>query len=248
MWDHLEMNYVYENILTKLIYDETNNIDYLSRYNVKSKGQIKKYAKHNIDNLLNENDREDNSNDRIWCIFVKHLDDYIPVFHWNEDALLHTNLSTIDVSKYDLRWNKKIDHIYRIIIRDEEEMEYNQQPATIINLLIFNDNSFELIELESLDIEFNPNQWNSRSKPTESKHVLFEISYKNYTKNPPEKFNVVGFGYNSMLCVCFDCNIENNIRVDLKNINSKSELFDSLDDVGEYDYDNWNELFVKMNE
>lgn len=241
MWNCHELEYS-SNITTRCIVNEEKSIDYENKYEVKSNGKIKKYSEKNILKLDNEDDRDDNDQSRIWCIFVKHKNDYIPVFHWSEDALLNVYMSYIDVTTYQLKWNKKIDYIYKIIIRDVEEMEYSHQPATIITLLIFNNNTYQILENSSLDAEFNPNYANSRPKSDNCPYVLFELSYNNYDENEIEYFNIVGFGDNRMLCICNKYNLKNNTEV---KIDGESEMYDILENEGDYDYDDYNEILIQ---
>lgn len=231
MWNQHKLVYS-QNITTRCIYDEEKSIDHESKYEVKYEGKIKKYSEKNILKLDDEDDRDDNDHSRTWCIFVKHKNDYIPVYHWIEEALLNVDMSFIDFTKKSLKWNKKINYLYRIIIRDEEEMEYSRQQATIITLLIFDDNTYQIMDNSSLDA-------NSRNK---SNYSLFELSYDDYENNEIESFNVVGFGDNLILCICVNDNLKNNVNVD---INENSDLYDILTNEDDYDYDDYNEILIK---
>ena len=128
------------------------------------------------------------------------------------------------------------------MVRDEKEMEYTKQLATIMILLIFDDNTYLTIDTESLDTQFNPNYANSRSKPHDFCYKLFELTFDNFNDNMTEDFNIIGFGDNCMLCICVNDNLENNTEIDIENLNHESELYET---ELEYDYDDYNEMFCK---
>lgn len=241
MWNYCNL-YGNNNIATKCIYDEENEIDMLKKYKLKSEGKIKKYVSTDVENLIDENDRENNDQERIWCVFVKHQNNYIPVYHWYEESLLHVEISYDNVTNKSLKWNKKINYVYRIIVRDEEEMEYTKQPAIIITLLIFDDQTYQIIENMSLDVEFNPEYINSRSKPNNFCYKLFELSYDTYNNNKNKRFNVIGFGDNRMLCVCTNGNLNDNIEINIEKLHPESDLYETN---LEYDYDDFNEFFYQ---
>ncbi len=230
MWNYCDINDSYK-FKIGCIYDSKNNIDFLEKYEIIYKNKINKYNSNDIENLINENDREDNDQDRIWCVFVKHQNNYIPICHWDEFQLLNVEMNYANFTNKSSKWGKKITHIYRVMVRDEEEREYNKQTAIIYTLLIFEDNTYEILLNESFDNDSNNNYCK-----------LFELPFNDYD-NINTNYNIIGFGDNIMLCLCmFDDKNFANANINKSKINNKSELFYSN---LQYEYDDFEEFFYQ---
>ena len=228
MWNYCDLH-DYHDFKTGCIYDHKNEIDFLEQYEITDKNKINNYNSNDIKNLIDENDREDNDQYRIWCVFIKHINWYIPIHHWDECNLLNVQINYVNFTNKSSKWGKKISHIYRIMIRDEEEREYNKQPGIIYTLLIFEDHTYEILANESFYDCSNNNYCK-----------LFEITFDDYNKIDTD-FNIIGFGNNIMLCLCmFDD--QSLTHINKNNINNESELFYSN---LQYEYDDFEEFFYK---